>query len=255
VQVQFYAVAMMAEISGKVVAGLLAAVVLVVAVVVITHLASGKADVSGENPPDRIAAIHEITVKRPSEAGRVLAKAATSDPSPEVREAAMAGLTHFLAPEHRSVVEKGMADSDVRVRAIAADTLGLFRDRKAANMLIDLVNDKKQDERVCRAALRGMVRCNEPKTVVTLLKTAENGSSPEVKLVAMKALLRKFGMRISPERDPSKDHNDGNWRDLIQRWKQSRRVRQAYADANEPLVDRPQDLIGKDWHPERRRRQ
>ena len=100
--------------------------------------------------------------------------------------------------------------------------------------------------------MRGLVRCDAPESVVTLLDRAEHGASSEIKRIAMKGLLRKLGVRMSRDRDPT----DGpGWRDLIQRWKQSRRIRAAYEAAGVLLVSRPQDLLGKDWHPERRRRQ
>lgn len=231
--------------NRKIVWGTLAAAAVVAAAAWAIRLSFGQADVSGEDPAERIAAIHEMTAKRPSGAGKALARAAADDPSPLVRGDAMGGLSHFLAPEHRAVVEKGTKDSDGRVRAIAADTLGLFGDKAAADVLVKVI-ETDQDEQVVQAALRGIVRCDDPRAIVMLLETAANGSSSAVKMVAMKGLLRKFGAKIPENRDPDKN---ASWLDLIQRWKRSIRVRDAYAAAGARLVDRPQDVIGKPCHP------
>lgn len=238
--------AVMAAISGKVVGVAAAALVGVAAVA--GYLVFGRAEVSGGDPPERIAAIHEIAAERPWGAGKALAQAAANDPSPQVRREAIAGLSHFLAPEHRAAVEKGTTDSDARVRAIAADTLGLYRDKAATDVLVQLI-ETDRDEQVVQAALRGVVRCNDPRAIVMLLETADKGSSRAVKMVAMKGLLRWFRGRIPKDRDP---RDKPRWRDLIQRWKGDSRVRAAYAAAGVELVQRPQDRIGKDWHPERR---
>lgn len=205
-------------------------------------------EVTGGDPPERIDTIREITANRPSGAGKALAKAAT-DSSPQVRREAMAGLGHFLEPEHRVVVEKGTTDPDTRVRAIAANTLGVYGDRSAAVVLVKLIETDKE-EQVVQAALRGLVKCDDNKAIVALLEAADKGSSRDVKMVAMKGLLRKFGARLSKRRDPDKE---ASWRDLIQRWKRYKRVRDAYAAERMPLNDRPQDLIGPDYHPERRK--
>ncbi len=227
----------------------LASAALVGAVAVAAYSVFGRAEISGEKPPERIAEIHEIAAERPWGTAKVLAEAAENDPSPEVRAEAIAGLSQVLAPEHRAVVEKGTADSDARIRAIAADVLGVFGDKPAAGVLVKLI-ETDQDEEVVKGALRGLARCDDPRAIVWLLETAEKGSSRDVKLVAMKGLLRKFRCRLSKDRDPS---DEANWRDLIQLWKRPKAVRDAYAAVPEvQLVDRPQDIIGKHYHPERR---
>ena len=233
-------------ISGKAVAAVVVAVVLI-ALIAVRYLPAGSPDVSSGDPSQRIDAIREIAVNRSPGAGEMLSRAA-SDPSPKVRREALAGLSHFLKPEHREVVRKSTKDANAGVRAIAVDVMGLYADNTATADLIEIVK-KEPEEKVRQAALRGLVRCDDPKAIVALLDRAEHGASRETKLIAMKGLLRKFGVRISRDRDPK----DGpGWRDLIQRWKQSWRVRDAYAAAGAKLVMRPQDILGKDWHPERR---
>ena len=228
--------------SRKVAGSILAAAALVAAMIVAGHFAFTQAEVSGENPSERVAAIHQIAVKRPPGAGKALARAAADDPSALVRGEAMAGLSHFLAPEHRAAVEKGTKDTDGRVRAVAASTLGMFGDKAAADVLVELIKTD-EDEQVVQGALRGIFRCDDPRAVVMLLKTAEKGGSSDVKMVAMKGLLRWYGGRVPEKRDPDKK---ASWRDLIQRWKQDGRVRAAYAAAGARLVDQPQDIIGKE---------
>ena len=242
----------MPELSRKAVWGGAAAVIMLV-VIVVRAFSGGSPDVSSGDPSQRIAAIHEVTVSSASDAGETLARVVAKDTSPKVRREALAGLSHFLKPAHRAVVEKSTKDADAGVRAVAAETLGLYADKAATVALIEMVDkETEKDENVRKAALRGLVKCDDPKAIVALLDRAERGETREIKLVAMKGLLSKLGVRMSRDRDPK----DGRrWRDLIQRWKQSWRIREAYAAAGVRLVSRPQDLLGKDWHPERRRGQ
>ena len=226
-----------------------AAAALVAAVAVIYAVLS-PVEVSGDTPAERIASIHEITVRRPRGAGNALARAAADDPSPAVRAEALAALSQFLEPEHRSVVEKGTTDSDVRVRIIAVEVLGVFDDKAAAEALAEVVaRGPDEDERVIHAALRGLVSCHDPIAVVTLFEIASEGNSREVKLVAMKSLLRKYNGTPPKGADPK---NQAVWRDLAQRWRRSFPIKDAYAAAGVELIDRPQDIIGHDYHPERR---
>ena len=249
--VSFYAVVTMSGISGKTAWGV-AAIVVLIALIAVRYLTGGSPDVSSGDPSQRIAAIRKIAVTRSPDAGKTLAGVVASDSSPKVRREALAGLSHFLKPAHRELIRKSSTkDADAGVRAIAADTLGLYADKAATADLIEIVKEEPE-ENVRQAALRGLVRCDDPKAIVTLLDRAEHGATREIKLVAMKGLLRKLGVRMSRDRDPK---NAPGWRDLIQLWKQSRRIRVAYEAAGERLVHRPQDILGKDWHPERRGRQ
>ena len=239
----------MVGLSGKYLWAAVACAVLVL-IIAVRLFSGGSPDVSSGDPPQRIAAIRELAVKRPPDAGRKLAKVVATDPSPKVRRVALASLSHFLKPAHREVIRKSTKDADAGVREVAVDTLGLYADKAATADLIEIVK-KEPEENVRKAALRGLVKCDDPNSVVTLLDRAEHGATLEIKRVAMKGLLRKLGVRMSASRDPQ----DGpGWRDLIQRWKESRRIQKAYADAGVRLISRPQDRLGKDWHPERRRR-
>ena len=249
VRCPFWSVVAMSGISGKTVWGAAAAVI-VIAILAAGLLTGDSPDVSSEDPSQRIAAIHKIAVNRSPNAGKTLARVAADDPSPKVRRVAMATLANFLEPAHRKLVRESTKDADAGVREVAVGTLGLYADKAAAADLIEIVK-KEPDEDVRKAALRGLVRCDDPMSIVTLLGRAEHGATREIKLVAMKGLLRKLGVRMSRDRDPK---NARGWRDLIQLWKQSRRIRKAYTAAGVRLVSRPQDLLGKDWHPERRGR-
>jgi HEAT repeat protein len=223
------------------------AFVLCAGVVTIVLIATTGADVTGETPQERVTAVNRVAARRPRGAARALARA-VEDRSPEVRRAAMAGLAHVLEPEHRPVVEKGTRDSDGKVRALAADTLGVYGDHEAADVLVRLIeNDPEPQVRI--AAIRGLAKCKDPRSIAILLETADKGPSTSIKLEAMRFLSWKFKANVRVMRDP---RNQASWRDLIQRWKWDLRVRDAYAAAGVPLIDRPQDILGKDWHPARR---
>ena len=144
----------------------------------------------------------------------------------------------------RPVIERATRDTDRRVRAVAADTLGLFGDGASANVLIELVRSDP-DVEVRMAALRGLSKCGGPISTVVLLQTAEKAANKNVRLQAMKALFWKIKANIRVMRDP----DDGRrWRDLVQRLKRDHRVRAAYAATGTPLDFRPQDILGPDYH-------
>jgi len=227
--------------------GVLAGALVCAGLVAIAMFAAARAEVSGESPDERLASVRSIAARRPSGAADALARAAANDTSARVREAALAGLTHCLEPKHRSVVEDGTRDADAGVRAIAADTLGLYADSPSADVLIKLIQNDP-DERVRLAACRGLARCDDPRSIVVLLETADKSKRKGIRLQAMKSLLVKFKGKLSEKRDPG---NEAVWRDLVQRFKWDQRVRDAYSAAGARLVDRPQDILGKDWHPER----
>lgn len=206
-------------------------------------------EVSGETPEQRLESVRRLAAQRPPGSSGALAKAARSDSSPQVRREAIAALTYSLRPDDRAILEEGTRDQNAGVRAIAADTLGLFGDGVAADVLIPLIQSDP-DEQVRIAAIRGLVRCKDPRATVVLLETADKGPGLEVKREAMKGFLRRYEVRLDESRrDPA---NDATWRDLIQRLKMNKRVRDDYAAAGVPIVDRPQDVLSKDAHPERR---
>lgn len=229
-----------------------AAVVLLVVVLcagaaAVALYTAASAEVTGDTPEERAESVRHIAANRPPGAHRAISRAA-ADRSPKVRMAAMASLTHFIEDEDRPVVEKGTKDKDAGVRAVSAETLGQFGDSAAADVLIELIRGDGS-ERVRMAALRGLVKCDDPRSVVVLLETAEEDKSVSIKRQAMKCMLWKFDGNVRRTRDP---RDERMWRDLIQRWKWDGRVRAAYAAAGVPLIHRPQDVVGRDWHPERR---
>ena len=227
--------------------GVLVATVLCAAVVAIALYATTGAEVSGETPEDRVASIHRLAADRPHGAAEAIATA-VDDRSPEVRRAAMASLTHFANADNRSVIEKGTSDPDGGVRAISADAMGLFHDAAAANTLIKLLQTDP-NEQVHLSALRGLARCADPRSAAVLLEAADKGKTLSIKRQAMKSFLVVFQGKLGEMRNPAET---ARWRDLIQRWKWDQRVRDSYQVAGIRLVDRPQDIIGKDYHPERR---
>ena len=178
-----------------------------------------------------------------------MARAAVDDPSPAVRAEAVGALSHFLAPEHRGAVETCTADSEARVRAVAAETMGQFGDKAATGVLVKLA-ETDPAEQVSQAALRGLVGCDDPRAIVTLLEMAGRGGSRLTKITAMKGLLAKYKGRLLLERDDPDDAE--KWRGLVQKLKRLNSIRDAYAAAGVPLGERPADA-GHDYHPERRK--
>ncbi len=209
-----------------------------------------RARIEGDSPRERIASICRIAADRPPRAGAALARAAVEETDAEVRRAAAVALGQFLCPECRSAVERAASDASARVRQAGAETLSLYRDGRAADVLVKLAGSDG-DVGVRLAALRGLGRCDDPRSFVVLLDVAERGDTMEMQRQAMRALAGKVGARLDGRRDP---RNPPGWRDLLQRFRRIEVVRKAHAELGVPLVDRPGDLLGPDRHPERRRR-
>jgi len=241
----------MSEISGKAIVGMVLAAIFLL-VIVVRSFFGGSPDVMNGSESERIAAIEQVTMEGGSGVGDTLVEIVKSPAPTKVRQRAFAGMSHFLKPAHRGTVMECTKDPDPVIRKIAYDSLGVYGDKKAATELIAVIEKKKDKEPPVNqiAAMRALARCDDPRSVVTLLDRAERGASNEIKLEAMTELLTKLGVRIALERHPK---DDKGWRDLIQRWKESRRVQRAFEQAKATFVSRPQDKLGKDWHPERRR--
>jgi HEAT repeat protein len=217
-------------------------IILLTAVAIGQRVFSSRRGVSADEPTGRIAEVAKVAIEDPESAGAELSRV-TSDASPPVRAAAVAGLAHVGTPEQRRVVVKATEAPDARTRAVAAGTLSTLADKEAVDVLVKLVETDPDDEVVC-AALRGLGRCGkDPRSRVTLMETAEKGRSNAIKKAAMNGLLRMVDGRIATSRDPS---NEKSWRDLVQRWKENWRVREAYKVTGTPQVLRPEDKIGKD---------
>jgi HEAT repeat protein len=241
----------MSEISVKTIVGIVIASILLVVVVVMFF--GGSPDVMNGTEAERIAAIEQITIDGDSGAAETLIEVVDSPAPTKVRQRALAGLSHFLKPVHRKTIIKCAKDPDPVIRSIAYDSLGVYGDKDAATELIAVIEKKKDKEPEGNqiAAIRALAKCDDPRSIVTLMGRAEHGVTSDIKLEAMTELLTKLGVRIALERNPK---DDKGWRDLIQRWKESRRVQKAFDLAEEKVISRPQDKLGKDWHPERRNR-
>ncbi|GEM_PF-2378185 len=214
----------------------LAIILAVVGLLAVVLWITGRPDVTSGSEQDRTAAVIRISSQRPFGARDSLSTAA-QDESPIVRRAAIVGLTQMMDPKDRPVIEKAVRDQDAGVRAIAAESLGKFNDAPATGELIRVL-ETDRDESVRIAALRGLVDCDDPRAIVTMVETAGKNASYEVKLQAAKSALRKAGGRLLPGRNPD---NDVLWRELIQRLKRDQRIRLAYAAAGTQLIDNPAD--------------
>ncbi|MGZ3693315.1 MAG: HEAT repeat domain-containing protein [Bdellovibrionota bacterium] len=69
---------------------------------------------------------------------------------PEIRLAAVRGLTDRILPEALTALKRGLKDPDRRVRALAAVAVGRFQDEDATKLLLPLLKD--EDNMVKRAA-------------------------------------------------------------------------------------------------------
>lgn len=205
----------------------------------------GSSDVSKGSDEDRVSAAARVASERPANARQSLAEAA-EDPNPKVRMAAIVGLTQMMEPQDRPIIEKAVEDADAGVRAVAAETLGEFNDPQAAEKLKTIAQSPREDLTVRKAALRGLVPCDDPRAVVAMLEIASDESVPnEIRLQAGKSVMRKAGGKLMPDRRPE---NKVLWNDLIQRLKNDQRIRRAYSAAGEQLVDRPDDLAERSVH-------
>jgi HEAT repeat protein len=216
-------------------------IVAICAVVAAIMFLSGEPDVTVGTPEQRVEAVVRLASERSSGAKNALL-AATRDASPKVRRTALVGLSHMLDDEKvRPAIEKAIKDEDAGVRAIGAEALGQFNDGPATGELIGLLENESESESVRKAALRGLVNCDDSRAIVAMIELASRRDAPlEVRRQSLKSALRKAHGRLLPGRDPT---NDRLWRDLIQRFKNDQRVRRAYAEAGVELVDHPEDIV------------
>jgi len=201
---------------------------------------SQRPDVTSGSEQDRIDAVTQIAAERLAGARRSLARA-VKDESPRVRRAAIISLAQMVQPEDRNAIEEAISDNDPTVRAVAAECLGRFNDAKAAAKLSAVAESAQEDKSVRKAALRGLVPCDAPIAVVTLIEIAGDESIPnEVRLQAGKSMLAKAGGKLNPDRRPE---NRALWRDLVQRLKNDKRTRDKYSAAGVKLVNHPDHIV------------
>ena len=206
----------------------------VVTVIIVLLCGVGEPDLPGDTEQERVQALARTSSKS------TLASAAENK-SPRIRMAAMVRLTQVMDAEDRPIIEKAITDESPDVRALAAESLGQFNDAEATRKLAAIAASTKEDAKVRQAALRGLVPCEAPQAVVTLIEVAADESAPnKVRFQAGKSALAKAGGKLNPDRRPE---NKALWRDLIQRLKNDQRVRRAYGDAGVKLVDHSNDIV------------
>ncbi|MGB2821300.1 MAG: HEAT repeat domain-containing protein [Phycisphaerae bacterium] len=209
----------------------------VAAATVLALLASGcSKDTTAVSPAERVRKTAAISNEQPRGGGKVLVRALT-DPNPDVRKAALLGLSGYIAPEHRRAIEQATRDQHPEVRAGAATTLSLYKDDAAAETLGKLLS-RDANEVVRLAAASGLGLNPSQKAIVSLLENAEKNPSPRARYQAMRALLSKLGLRFYRKVDP---RGGREWRALVEEMKHSRIVREAYASCGASLVHHPED--------------
>lgn len=220
-------------------------VVFVCVVLALAFWGGDGTDMTSGSEQDRIEAAARIAIERPAGARSKLTRA-LEDESPRVRQAALLGLAQIRIPEDRPIFEKATTDKDARVRAVAAESLGKFNDTEATVALKKIAESPEEDRAVRKAALRGLVPCDDPRAIVALIELAGDESAPaDIRLQAAKSALRKAGGRLRKDRRPE---NAILWRDLIQRLKNDQRIRRAYQVAGVRLVDKPGDIATPSLH-------
>ena len=149
----------------------------------------------------------------------------------------MLALGRFVDPQYRWAAERAAGDDSSSVRAAAAATMGLYKDSRAAERLGEMADDTDREVRM--AALAGLGKCPGDKAVVLLLRSAESGPDPQVRLQAAKSLLGRFHMGLTRELDPL---DTPRWRNIIELIKRFDGVQRAHADLSVPLVRHPEHV-------------
>ena len=224
------------------------ALVVAVAAGAVSWYAS-RAKITGSTLEERVASVCRLAADRPHGWTGALAEAAMdANEPPELRRAALAGLTGVKDGKVRQAFEQGLSNEDAQLRAIAAGGVGAFGDKPAADALVALMDGDK-DAGVRHAAMAGLARCDDPRGIVSLLQRAEDRGKPAPdRLAAMTALAGRLLATLGADHRPE---NTAKWANLVQRLKRMHIVQKAFADAGVALVQRPQDIIGPDAHPER----
>ena len=196
-----------------------------------------RATVQGETPAERIACIYALADKGAFGAAEAIGQAATTDPDPSVRRAAVTVLARFSGPEVRSALTSATRDDDADVRASAAATLGPGQDALAADRLGELLAaDPEESVRV--AAISGLARNDTPNAIVHLLDAAESNDRKEVRIRALDAVYGKIKLHLERRRI----RNQADWLDLVEYVKGFEQVQAAYRAAGRELKRHPEHL-------------
>jgi len=197
----------------------------------------GAGRVEGLTSEDRVRSIGHLADRRPSGAAQALADAATKEPNPEVRQAALVGLARFATPDARTAVDQGTRDASARVRAAAAATLGMHRDEAAVNRLGEMVlGDPEPEARL--GAVTGLGRHRSAKALVFLMEAAEKDMAVEVATAALAQIYHKLGMRYTGTQGQADDRRTAVRR-VVENLKDDVIVAEAYRRAGRPIVRNP----------------
>ncbi len=209
---------------------LLGAALAVVAAVAAVSLRGRQARLTGQTPQERVESVCRLADEKPWGAAEVLARAATEEPHPDVRRAAVGALASFATPECRSAVEAGTRDVDRAVRAAAATTLGLYEDDAAAERLAAMVAGDA-DESVRLGAVQGLGRSDRPKAVAGLLAAIETNDNKRVRLAALAKLLHRLKAEIPDPPDPMRE--PAKWRRIVEILHRTPAVKRALQEAQQ----------------------
>ncbi len=209
---------------------LLGAALAVVVAVAAVSLRGRQARLTGQTPQERVRSACRLANEKPWGAAEVLARAATEEPHPDVRRAALGALANFATPECRSAVDAGTRDGNAEVRAAAATTLGLYDDDAAAERLAEMVAGDT-DESARLGAVQGLARSDRPKAIAALLAAIETNDSKRVRLAGLAKLLRRVKAEIPEPPDPMRE--PAKWRRIVEILRRTPAVKRALEEAQQ----------------------
>jgi HEAT repeat protein len=197
--------------------------------------------VEGATPEDRIRSVCRAADREGVRAAGALADAASNDPSPAVRQAALVALGRLAPPQCRDCVEKATRDGAPEVRAAAAAALGAYPDEAAADRLGDLAR-KDPEAEVRRGAATGLARHRSPKALVWLMEAGEREPSAEVLAHMVAKIFERLGMRyIGAQQAP--DDAKANLLSVIEGLKDNGAVRKAFEQCGRRLEFNPRYYV------------
>lgn len=199
-------------------AGVIGLVLVVIAVGLVAFFSRG-AEISGDDPAQRIESIVRLANERPRGAADVVAEAAAADPEPSVRQAAVVALGGFAREEDRPVIEAATRDADPGVRRTAVRVLAAtYKDASAVEQVAEMA--EQDDDAPSRDEAHAIVR----------LVQAMEAASVESRPALLAAAKKEFGIRSDVN-----CADDNEWARLLVGVKNAEGVADAFERVGEPL--------------------
>ncbi len=221
-------------------------IIIVAAVAAYFTFGTAPSKVTGSTPEEQVDSVNRIIAGGSSKAPSVLAQAAVNNPYPQVREAAILGMSQSLRPEVRPVIETALNDPSPQVRSAAAKVLGAFNDEPAVEKLAE-VCAKDPEPAVRIGAVTGLGRNNDTRAIIALREIIESNTNRETQHRAIKEIYKKTDVTYVGD-DPVEVKD---WKKYAlyqsEKVKQFPAVKAAYAKAGIPLPRYPTRVTN--WKP------